>query len=502
MKILFVNPPYKVRLGKGMERYFVRAGSRWPFSMVKSEKKKPDYYMPFPFYLAYAAALLEREGYEVEVIDGVALDLDLEIFIDLVVQCDPDFIVYETATPTLHYDAEVAAAMKEKTGASVIFTGPHATARPKEILKRFPQVDYVIRGEYEFRVLELIRRLETKKSLENLDGSGFRSNGSLIINEYTQLISNLDDLPMPAWHLFPSRERNDLSSYWDNMCQIKPSAQLHASRGCPFHCNFCLWNQVMYREGKYRVFSAERVVDEIEFLQKNYHIRSVYFDDDTFTVSRKQVFSICAEMERRGIKIKWSCMGDAMAVSEDMLNRMAETGCIGMKFGVESGDPEVLKGIGKPLDLEKARRIAKLCAKLGIKSHATFTFGLLGETRESLRKTLEYAKILDVDTIQFSITTPFPGTRYYDDLNTRGLLRSSDWQDYDGLGQCVVQFENLRYEEVEEFCKRFAGRWLRHKIIHPNWLLRQIRYLGRVLYGQGLPGAVRLGRQALRYIAQ
>jgi radical SAM superfamily enzyme YgiQ (UPF0313 family) len=258
----------------------------------------------------------------------------------------------------------------------------------------------------------------------------------------------------------------------------------------------------MYREGRYRVFSAERIVDEMKFLQTHHQVRSIYFDDDTFTVSKKQVFSIGAEMERRGIQIKWSCMGDAMAVSKDMLQRMAEMGCIGMKFGVESGDPELLRGIGKPLDLEKARRVARFCAKLGIKSHATFTFGLLGETKESLQKTLEYAKSLDVDTIQFSITTPFPGTRYFDQLESKGLLRSKKWQDYDGLGQCVVRFENLSYEEVEEFCRRFAGKWLRHKLMQPGWLLRQTRYLGRVFYGQGLPGVVFLGRQGLRYLTQ
>ncbi len=189
-----------------------------------------------------------------------------------------------------------------------------------------------------------------------------------------------------------------------------------------------------------------------------------------------------------------------MAVSEDMLRRMAEVGCIGMKFGVESGDPEVLKGIGKPLDLQKARRVARLCAKLGIKSHATFTFGLLGETRASLGKTLEYAKGLDVDTIQFSITTPFPGTRYFEQLDAKGLLGSVNWKDYDGLGKCVIRFENLSYEEVEEFCQRFAGRWLRHKITQPRWLLRQARYLGRIFYGQGPSGVGRLGRYAVRYL--
>ena len=502
MKILLVNPPYKVDLDDGWERYFVRAGSRWPFSMVKRKGRKPDAYMPFPFYLAYAGGLLEAEGYEVEVMDGVALDLDLETFMGLVAETHTEYIVYESATPTLEYDARVARALKERTGARVIFTGPHVTARPEEVLTRFPQVDYLIRGEYEFRLLELIRRLEAKRPPDDLDGISFRKNGSVVVNDYSQAIAHLDDLPMPAWHLFPSREKNDLSVYWDNMCQIKPTAQLHSSRGCPFHCNFCLWNQVMYREGKYRVFSAKRVVDEIEFLQNHYRVRSVYFDDDTFTVSRKHVFSIAEEMEQRDIRIKWSCMGDAMAVSEEMLRRMAEMGCIGMKFGVESGDPEVLKGIGKPLDLERARNVAQLCAKLGIRSHATFTFGLLGETRESLRKTLEYAKSLDVDTLQFSITTPFPGTRYFNQLESRGLLRSTHWEDYDGLGQCVVRFENLSYEEVEEFCERFAGKWLRHKMRQPRWLLRQTRYLGRVLYGQGLAGLLRLGRYAIHYLAR
>ncbi len=253
----------------------------------------------------------------------------------------------------------------------------------------------------------------------------------------------------------------------------------------------------MYKEGKYRVFSPTRVVDELELTKNKYGARAAYFDDDSFTISRKHVLGICDEITRRGLDVKWSCMGDAMAVTDDMIGRMADAGCIGMKFGIESGDPALLRAMGKPLDLDRALAVAGKCARHGIKTHATFTFGIQGETAQSLQKTLEYARRLDVDTVQFSVTIPFPGTRYFDSMFAEGRIISADWRDYDGSSNCLVRFDNLGADEVERFSRSFGGKWLGARLSHPWWVLRQFRYMGRTLMGQGSGGVIRLGANAL-----
>ena len=141
----------------------------------------------------------------------------------------------------------------------------------------------------------------------------------------------------------------------------------------------------------------DTVADEIEELIRRYGPNEIYFDDDDFTINKKQVIRICREIKNRGIKIKWSCMGDAINPDNEMIDEMASSGCIGMKFGVESGSPRVLEHLGKPVNLEHVRDICKLLAKHRIKSHATFSFGLSGESAESMKETLEYAKSLDVE---------------------------------------------------------------------------------------------------------
>lgn len=484
MKILLANPPCRKDLGNGKERYFVRAGTRWPFSVIK-RKDEELRYVPFPFYLAYTAALLEKEGFEVFVIDAVPLQLTLEQFIGKAVSVSPDVILFETTTPTIYDDLKVAKELKEKTGAKIVLSSTHVTTFPKETLEQCEYVDFIMLREYELNFLELVNRLRDGKSLKNVRGIAYRNNGKIIINPESELV-DLSKLPFPARHLFPSNDNNNLDLYWDGFCQYRPAIQMHASRGCPFRCNFCLWNQVMYENGRYRVFDAKKVVDEMEDVIEKYGAREIYFDDDSFTINKQHVLEICKEIIDRGLSIKWSCMGDAMVTDREMIDAMADAGCIGMKFGVESGDVNILKKIEKPVNLDKVKQVAKWLAEKNIKTHATFTFGLIDETMKTMQKTLDYAKELDVDSVQFSITTPFPGTRFYEELKSKNLLTTNNWEKYDGSTSSVVKYSNLTNEEIENFCENASKDWLKHKIKDRRWVLRQIRNLNRLREGQGM----------------
>jgi len=489
MKIFLANPPCKISIDAETERFYVRAGSRWPFSMMKKKNQKPSY-VTYPFYLAYTSSLLQENGFDVDVCDGVALDYSEKKFLKRIEKSSPDLLLFETATPTIYKDFELAKAIKERLPKiKIALSGAHVTVFPKETLGN-EFVDFVMLNEYELNFLELAKRLENGKGFEGMMGIGYKENGKIRVVPNNSWV-DLSKLPFPDRKNFPETGKGGIDYYWDGFCTYRPAAQMHSSRGCPFKCNFCLWNQVMYRCGPYRFFEPKKVVDEMEILMNEYRAREIYFDDDTFTGNKQNVLNLCKEIGERIPKARFSLMGDFMISDEEMIRALHDAGCIGMKFGVESADANILKGIGKPIDFKRIRKNAKLCAELGIKTHATFTFGLFGETKKTMHKTLDFAKELDSDTIQVSITTPFPGTGYYEEAKKRNLLITEDWRKYDGSSSSVVKFENLTHEEVENFACKAYDDWLRAKKRDPRWLLRQARYSWRQIEGRGIRDFIR-----------
>lgn len=499
MKIFLANPSYRIDIGGGKERYFVRAGSRWPFSTVKKINNKPEY-IPFPFFLAYTAAILQKKGHTVIIDDGVAVNETEDQLLENITKERPQVLFFESTTPTIDYDIKLAEKIKKISSKIIIcLAGTHVSVFPEQILTQNPVFDFLFLAEYEINFSEFIDCLSQKINFDKVGGMAFKKNNKVVINK-VKAIENLDVLPFPARHLFPLNNKSNPSVYWDGFCQYQPSMQMQASRGCPFKCNFCLWNQVLYQNGKYRMFSPERIVDEMEEVFKKYGAREIYFDDDTFTADKKQVLAICDEINNRGIRVNWSVMGDAMVSDEEMVVAMAEAGCIGIKIGVESGSQEILRKIGKPINFGKVKKFCRWCSENKIKTHATFTFGLSGETKQTMKQTLDFAKSLDVDSVQFSLTTPFPGTRYFDQLKKENRLTSQNWKDFDGSSSSVVMFENISPDYLVEFCLKASGRWLISKIKDPSWLKRQIYNLIRQAKGQGLFFVVKRFKRGLDLI--
>jgi anaerobic magnesium-protoporphyrin IX monomethyl ester cyclase len=258
----------------------------------------------------------------------------------------------------------------------------------------------------------------------------------------------------------------------------------------------------MYNNGKHRNFSPGRIVDEMTEARDRFGAREIYFDDDDFTVRKDHVVNLCNEIRRRGLRIPWSVMGDAMATDEETLEAMAGAGCIGMKFGLESADPAVLKRIGKPIKLDRVRQVASAAQRLGIKTHMTVMFGLSGETHQGIERTFDFACSLDVDSVQFSVATPYPGTRYYTELKEAGRLKFERWEDFDGANNAVFDGEGLDPDFVERFEASAHGRWLRHKFRNPRWVARQVRYLGRLCQGQGVSGLYKRVSRGYKLLVQ
>lgn len=491
MKIAIVNPLFKYEQGRRYEKYYIRSGSRWPHSGIKRKGTLP-HYLPFPFFLAYSAALLRREKFGVYLLDAVALDMGKEEFLARLKEEKPDLIFYEITTPTFRFDLTLAKSLKALLPhALVAWGGTHASVFGDEILARHPEVDFILKGEYERSLLELARMLREGK-LDSVAGILYREGGKIIDAGFPELIAPLDWLPYPARDIFPSSDQSNILVYWDGFCQFYPAVQMQASRGCPYRCYFCLWNQVIYNNGRYRTFSPRRVVDEMEEIKEKYGAREIYFDDDDFTIDRKHVLSICSEIRKRSLDIKWSCMADAINLDEDLLSEMARSGCIGIKFGIESASPRVLQKIGKPVNLQKAKKIARLCEKYRIKSHASFSLGLLDETPQDIEQTVRFAQNLRVNSIQVSLAIPYPGTKFFQMLEKSRNFERGDWELYDGKVSklAVVSTPNAKILERKRG-QILPSRWLLRKLISPLSLYSQGYVFLRTLRGLGMKRFIR-----------
>jgi glycosyltransferase involved in cell wall biosynthesis len=219
----------------------------------------------------------------------------------------------------------------------------------------------------------------------------------------------------------------------------------------------------MYGGHEYRTRNPVDVVDEIECCQKEYGFKSFYFDDDTFNLGKPRIIALCREIKKRNLRIPWAAMCRADTVDEEMLREMKESGLIAVKYGIESASQEIVKASGKQLDLDKAEKAIELTRKLGIRFHLTFTFGLPGETHETIKRTIHYAIEKSPDCLQFSLATPFPGTEYYRALEESGGIAVESWDDYDGSGKSVIRTEQLSREELEEWLRKAYSMWDEHR---------------------------------------
>ncbi len=443
MMVLLANLPWRRFGATG-----VRAGSRWPHLKGPTE----THYLPFPFFLAYATALLRKHGFQAVLVDAIAEGLSYDDFYAKALALKPDLLVCETSTVTLAHDLRF---LRRFRGMPLALCGPDVNIRSREFMENNPGVTYVLAGEYEFTLLDLVTRLTEGRTLQGAQGLIYRDAGTRI--NPPRPLCDLDDLPWPLREGLPMERYNDTPGDMPI-----PSVQMLSSRGCPFRCKFCLWPQVMYQSNRYRARDTGDVAEEMEFLVRGMGFKSVYFDDDTFNCGRERVLRFCEEIKARALDVPWAIMARADLMDEELLERMRATGLFAVKYGVESARQELLDGIDKDMDIARAVKIIRFTRKLGIRTHLTFTFGLPGETRESIRQTIELAMSLDPATLQFSIATPFPGTAFYEEAKSRGYLRTDNWEEFDGNRRCVIGSGSVTPRGLERAVRDAYSSWSRY----------------------------------------
>ncbi len=496
MKVLVANLPGVKQNKDGSIKHYVKAGSRWPMTVGNS--KSVDYY-PFPFWLSYTSALLKRDTQaHTKGLDGVVHDMNAEDFLECVKEFKPDLLITELVILTLEDDLETLRKIKREAGTKIAVGGNYPTTESKSLLMQCDFIDFVFFGEYEFTAKELVESLlsnsklatsqhrklnydisspyeggdkgvvikpsrntsaiEQLPKLDNIKGLVYRTNDGIVKQNSPRELIDLDLLPFPDRTDFPATIYPDFTLY-------SPCINIIATRGCPSGCVYCQERHILYNSPKYRMRKPENVVNEMEHCIKEFGARQFYFDDMSLVVNNKYTQNLCKEMIQRGIKIPWTCMGDAMYVTYETLKLMSEAGCIGMKFGVESANPEILKSIGKPLDLEKTKQVVQWCKELGIRTHATFCLGLPGETIGSIRKTMAYMKELCADTAQVSKAVPYPGTPMYRWAKENGYLITDDFNLYDGASGAILKYTELSNNELDKWYEIFCRKVSRQKLL-------------------------------------
>ena len=450
MKIFLANAPWRKQ---GF--YGVRAGSRWPHF-----EKDASQYMPFPFFLAYATSLLRKNGFTPLLVDAIAEDIDDESFLSRIKSFKPDVIFFEISSISLNTDITMLQKVRQLTGDTtcIVFGGAHHTLGDPAFLVEHAELDFAISGEYEFPLLYLMQALRDGSSLESIPALARRINDyDIHITPRSTVQPNLDDFPWPARDMLPMERYNDRPGGIP-----APSLQLLASRGCPFGCIFCAWPQLMYGGKSYRTRSPAT------WWMKSKHVSNVSvlnpFISTTIllTLERRRILSLCHEIKERNLGLPWAVMARADQMDRELLVTLKDAGLTALKYGVESGSQDILKMACKDLNLSKVMETVRITRELGIHYHLTFMLGLPGETTETARQTIDLALELDPDSLQLSIATPFPGSRFHNMLLEKGHLVSTNPDQYDGYHNSVVRTDALTHEEIIDLRNEAEEIWKNH----------------------------------------
>jgi radical SAM superfamily enzyme YgiQ (UPF0313 family) len=399
-----------------------------------------------PLGLLSLAAFVEARGIDVAVVDAHVEKLSATEFKDRIRRLEPRLVGISAMTAT-SAAAHLAARLCHEVdpAITVILGGVHPEALPEETL-RDRNVEIVVRGDGEETLASLISAILEGRDWRGLDGISFREespNGIAVRNNPpAEVIHDLGALPFPAYHLVPMNRYYPAIGAYRNL----PAINLLMTRGCPGRCTFCNSARTPLR-----AHPPAKVVEEISHLQRTYGIREIQFYDDTFTVYRKNVTDFCRTLLERKIRISWCAFARADGVNDEMLTLMKKAGCHQIMFGIESGDPEILKRLGKPIALEATREAVRAVRRHGIEARGAFVYGLEGETLASLRRTRDFALSLELDLAVFNIATPYPGTALHRWAKTNGYLLHEDWTEYE-LGRPILELPTVSPSEVAAIC--------------------------------------------------
>ena len=490
MQILFLNPPFHPRFSREQRSPAVtKSGTLY-----------------YPKWLAHAAGVAIKTGHEVDLVDAPAASYSVQAVIDRINARNIEAVVCDTSTPSILNDVSVINTLvAAKPSLHVLLVGRHVSSLPKETLAMSDSLEAVAIREYEYTVRDWLEAKACGADLSSVDGLVWRraSTGEIVTNPPREAIKDLDELPFVSEVYKRFLHTPDYfygHSLW-------PLVVFDSSRGCPYHCSFCVYPQA-FSGHTMRYRSVANVADEFDFVAREMpEIKTVMLEDDTFIISKPRTLELANELIRRGNKLPFdaNCRADIGAEGE-LLSTLHRAGARLFCVGFESGDVEVIHGMKKNNDdrrdakyHDEAHRFVRRCRESGIMVHGCFMVGNLNETPASMEKTLSFAKKLRPDTAQFFPIMVYPGTTAYEEAKKRNYIQIEDWGAWltkDGLHNSVVTLPNITHEQLVSFCDRAR----RSFYLSPSYLLYKLKQSlkDRRELQRNLKGFVTLSKYLLR----
>ncbi len=393
-----------------------------------------------PLGLAYLAAALTAAGIEVKILDLVVFPYRRAMLQQIIEEFEPQIAGLTAVTMTFDHAIGVVRDIKDIDQRIVtVMGGPHVTFCAQDTLARYPDLDIIVLGEGERTIVDLSLTIEEKRDWNQVEGIAYRGDSGFAHTPKRAPITNLDDLPDPAREMLPLGRYRALGM----------PVSLTTSRGCPFKCIFCAGRKMVGARIRYR--SARRVADEMAYL-KTLQFHQINIADDLFTANRAHCLAVCNEIIDRGLDIQWTSFARVDTVSDDMLSRMKDAGCSAVSFGIESGNPRILKTIKKGITRDQVVEAVKMCRRTGITPFASFILGLPGETPQTIKETMDFGEQLKALGLSFGfhLLAPFPGTEIREKSSKFGIrILTDDWSQYHA-NRAIVETAEVNCNMLDE----------------------------------------------------
>jgi len=490
MRIVTLNPPLIIA---GRERSKFSKDSRSP----AVSKGGCVYY---PFWLGYTTGLLEQEGHNVKLIDAPARGITIEQTLKQAIDFEPELVIVQTVTASFYNDIDFCEKLKSiYPNVFIALSGDHVTALPTESINASNAVDAVVIGELDFTAKDLALALEQEHDLATVNGLVWKRRGSaeqIVYNAPREFASggDLDKIP------FVSKvyKKHLVIEDYFYPSVLYPEVTIWTARGCKFRCTFCKYPQLTTSH-QYRARSVKSVVDEFEWISKNLpQVKDIMIEDDTFTQDRERTIAVCKEIFERGLKITWTVNARADLDFETM-SWMKKAGCRLMCVGFESGVQEILNNVKKGTTVQKIRTFMGESKRAKMLVHGCFMLGNKGETKETIKKTISFAKELDPDTAQFFPLMVYPGTEAFEWAKREGFLTTTNWREWlldDGTHNTIISRPGLSAEELVEACDKARLEFY----LRPKYVLRKI--VQGITNPKEFPRTVKAGITFYKYLAR